>query len=121
MLKVSKIVFFFLLVVVFISCKSTKLVTSAPAQFTFVVMPDTQKLSSDEEFGDPDQPDLLANRMKAMAQWLADKKDSLNIVMVAHLGDMTEDQDTPIQWQRNVDAWKIITDAGIPFAPCQFH
>ena len=47
----------------------------AQSEFTFVVMPDTQKLSSDEEFGDPDHPDLLANRMKAMAQWIVDKKD----------------------------------------------
>jgi len=117
--KLSKIVFCFLIVTVFISCSSKRHVTSVPSHFTFVVMPDTQKLSSDEEFGNPDQPDLLANRMKAMAQWIADKKDSLNIVMVAHLGDMTEDQNVPIQWQRNVDAWRIITDAGIPFAPCQ--
>jgi len=89
------------------------------AQFTLVVIPDTQKLSSDEEFGDPNQPDLLFNRMKTMAHWITDHKDSLNIVMVAHLGDMTEDQDVPKQWQRNVDTWKILTDAGIPFAPCQ--
>jgi hypothetical protein len=89
------------------------------AQFTVVVIPDTQKLSSDEEFGDQNQPDLLFNRMKAMSRWIVDHKDSLNIVMVAHLGDMTEDQDVPIQWQRNVDTWKIVTDAEIPFVPCQ--
>jgi len=89
------------------------------AQFTIVVIPDTQKLSSDEEYGDPDQPDLLFNRMKSMAQWIADQKDNLNIVMVANLGDMTEDQNVAVQWQRNVETWEIVTDAGIPFVPCQ--
>lgn len=89
------------------------------AQFTIVVIPDTQKLSSDEEFGDPNQPDLLFNRMKAMARWIADHKDSLNIIMVANLGDMTEDHDVPIQWQRNADTWQILDSAGIPWSPCQ--
>jgi len=87
--------------------------------FTLVVIPDTQKLTADEELGDPQEPELLYHRMKAMAQWIADQKDSLNIVMVAHLGDMTEDQDVEIQWQRNVETWKVLSEADIPFVPCQ--
>ncbi len=85
------------------------------AQFTIGVIPDTQKLTS-SEFGDPDE---LFERMKDIARWYADHKEELNIVFVTHLGDMTEDKDVAIQWQRNIEAWQILINAGIPFAPCQ--
>ena len=51
------------------------------AQFTLVVIPDTQKLMSDEEFGDPNQPDLLFNRMKAMAWWMTHHQFSFSYDM----------------------------------------
>ena len=117
--KIKPVVFISVLVLIFLAIVFVKLrINETQANFTLVFIPDTQKLSSDEEFGDPKRPELLFSRMKAMATWIADHKDSLNILFVAHLGDMTEDHDGEIQWERNVDTWIILNEAGIPLIPC---
>jgi hypothetical protein len=89
------------------------------ADFTIGIIPDTQKLS-DTAFGS-DGPQMMKN----IAQFFVDHKAALNVVMVAHVGDMTEKIDASpgtgkdAQWQRNKDAWDILLNANIPFAPCQ--
>jgi hypothetical protein len=89
------------------------------ADFTIGIVPDTQKLS-DTAFGS-DGPQM----MKSIAQFFVNHKADLNVVIVAHVGDMTEKiYATPgtskdSQWQRNKDAWDMLLNANIPFVPCQ--
>lgn len=76
-------------------------------KFTLAVIPDSQ-----QEVLKPDD-DRLANRM----QWLVAHRQALNLAMVLHVGDLMN-WDTPdhIQYERASQAFKLLDDAGIPYA-----
>ncbi len=83
-------------------------VTVNPANtdhFTFAVLPDTQ-------FYSESYPELFAQQ----TQWIADQSQSQNIVFVAHVGDIQDDYDNPVQWQNAKDAMAAIRAAGIPYS-----
>ena len=85
------------------------LVFSAGAQekFTLAVIPDSQQevLKADD--------DRLASRL----QWLVAQRQELNLAMVLHVGDLLN-WDTPdhIQYERASKAFKILDEAGLPYA-----
>ena len=82
----------------------------AYADFTIGVMPDTQVLSETPQG---------AAMISAMTQFFADNKQTLNLVFVASLGDMTENGNSTTEWNRIKTSYNILKDAGIPFSPCQ--
>lgn len=75
-------------------------------KFTIPVMPDTQG-----EVGD--KPEMLISQLK----WIVDKKDSLNIPFVLHVGDIVN-FDNHGHWQTASDGFKILDDAKIPYVFC---
>lgn len=75
-------------------------------KFTIAVLPDTQ--------GEVNQkPEMLISQLK----WIVDKKDSLNIPFVLHLGDIV-DYDNVRHWQTASDCFKILDDAKMPYVLC---
>lgn len=78
-------------------------------EFTFGTIPDTQNLT---------ELDLDHKQLTQMTQFYADKKDSLNLVFVASLGDMTQ-WGAPDQWQRVRESYNVFENTKIPYAPCQ--
>jgi hypothetical protein len=78
------------------------------ADFTIGVIPDTQRLSETNSGGE---------LIKAMNRFFVDRKDELNVVFVAALGDMTENSYNS-EWTRVKAAYDVYLPAGIPFAPC---
>lgn len=90
--------------------------TTIPPKFTIIGMPDTQYYTSGKNGGSP-------AIMNAQTQWITAKKDSLNIVYVAQLGDCVEDGDLDeTQWQAAEVAMEFIEDSittnladGIPY------
>lgn len=75
-------------------------------KFTIPVIPDTQAEVSDK-------PEMLISQLK----WIVDKKDSLNIPFVLHVGDIVN-FDNHGHWQTASDGFKILDDAKIPFVLC---
>ncbi|MBW8332313.1 MAG: metallophosphoesterase [Prolixibacteraceae bacterium] len=75
-------------------------------KFTIPVMPDTQG-----EVGD--KPEMLISQLK----WIVDKKDSLNIPFVLHVGDIVN-FDNHGHWQTASDCFKILDDAKMPYVLC---
>jgi len=75
-------------------------------KFTIPVLPDTQG-----EVGD--KPEMLISQLK----WIVDKKDSLNIPFVLHVGDIVN-FDNHGHWQTASDGFKILDDAKIPYVLC---
>ncbi|WP_372813128.1 metallophosphoesterase [Paenibacillus sp.] len=47
--------------------------------------------------------------------WIADKKDEMNIKYVIHTGDLVDEADKPIQWQRALDDMAVLEKAGVPY------
>lgn len=80
---------------------------SAVAQkFTIAVLPDTQ--------GEVNQkPEMLTSQLK----WIVNKKDSLNIPFVLHLGDIV-DYDNIGHWERASNEFKILDNAKMPYVLC---
>jgi hypothetical protein len=81
----------------------------ALADFTFGVIPDTQTMA-EKETGEAQVAEML--------KFFVDKKEELNLVFVASLGDMTENTNDE-EWGKIESAYQQFFDAGIPFAPCQ--
>jgi hypothetical protein len=86
--------------------------TTAAADFTVVVLPDTQYYS--ESF-----PATFA----AQAQWIMDNRDALNIEYVAHVGDIVNIATQVYQWN-NADAAMSLLETpvagfphGMPYCP----
>ncbi len=78
------------------------------ADFTVVVLPDTQRLSH----GGPN--------FKKLTKWIVNNKKELDIRFVISLGDMVDKDGTKdIQWRNCKAAIDLLTDAEIPFVPCQ--
>lgn len=75
-------------------------------KFTILVLPDTQGEVSDK-------PEMLISQLK----WIVDKKDSLNIPFVLHVGDIVN-FDNHGHWQTASDGFKILDDAKIPYVLC---
>jgi hypothetical protein len=78
--------------------------------FTIGVMPDTQYMSEREK---------LFDGYLAMTRFWADHQDDLNLKFVISLGDMTQNRNNRTEWRRAREAYDVLVDAGIPFAPCQ--
>lgn len=75
-------------------------------KFVIPVIPDTQ--------GEVNQkPEMLISQLK----WIVDKKDSLNIPFVLHVGDIV-DFDNHGHWQTASDCFKILDDAKMPYVLC---
>lgn len=83
---------------------------SPRADFTIGIIPDTQKLTI-RSGG--------AAHYKAMLQFFADRKESLNVKFVASVGDMTENQCNANEWRITQEAYQVLVPASIDFAPCQ--
>lgn len=75
-------------------------------KFTIAIFPDSQYAVSHK-------PSLLTSQM----QWLAAKKDSLNLPIVLHVGDIVN-YDTITHFQIASDAFQILDDANIDYAVC---
>lgn len=72
--------------------------------FSIIILPDTQNYGN------------TANGIhKKQTQWIADHKDTENIRMVVHVGDVS-DGNRRVQYERAVTAQNVLAQAGIPFA-----
>jgi phosphodiesterase/alkaline phosphatase D-like protein/mono/diheme cytochrome c family protein len=101
-------------------CYTTSVTTSAApatAPFTLVIIPDTQFYTAQTNGG-------TMAMYTAQTQWVVDNRVSRNIAAVAHLGDMT-DNDNTTEWQRAETAMAILENPattgltyGIPYVPC---
>ncbi len=80
------------------------LVPNAFAQkFTIAVLPDTQN-----------EVQQNLEMFNTQLQWIVDKKDSLNIPIVLHVGDIVNSADAQ-QWGNASESFKILEKAGIPY------
>jgi len=73
------------------------------AEFSFVVLPDTQYYSSS-------WPDIFA----AQTRWIVEKREARQIAFVLHTGDVV-DSDLPAQWDPASQALHLL-DGEIPYA-----
>lgn len=64
----------------------------AQQDFTIAVLPDTQNYASGDGGGSPEI-------FKAQTRWIAENREALNIVYVAHVGDVVNHADREDQWQ----------------------
>ena len=86
--------------------------------FTIIELPDTQNYTGRLDGGTPEI-------FKAQTQWIVDNKDSLNIVYIAHVGDLVQRGDNngnDIEWLNADSAMSILEDSvstgladGIPY------
>ncbi|WP_248929574.1 S-layer homology domain-containing protein [Paenibacillus hamazuiensis] len=79
-------------------------VSQNPYDFSFVWMSDTQYYSESYPYIYED-----------IVKWIADNKESNKIKYVIHTGDIVDEADKPIQWQRANDNMKVLENAGIPY------
>jgi len=91
-------------------------VAASAQDFTIIVLPDTQKYSCGTPCGS--NPAMF----EAQTQWIVDNKDALNIVYVAHEGDIVEHATTAVEWDRADGAMSLLEDPvttslpyGIPY------
>ena len=83
--------------------------SGTPANFTIVVLPDTQFYSASLDGGNP-------SMFKAQTAWIAANQASRNIVYVAHLGDIVQNGDNdPVEWQNANTAMVTLEAASIPY------
>jgi len=82
----------------------------AGRSFSIVVLPDTQNYT-DSSFGGA--PKYFYDQTK----WIRDNKEKLNIVMVAHVGDLVQDPESKAQWEIADKAMKTI-DNEVPYILC---
>jgi len=73
-------------------------------KFTIPILPDTQ---CEVNYN----PAMFTSQMK----WIADKKDSLNIPIVLHVGDLVDFNNTD-QYDRASEGFKILDNARVPYA-----
>ncbi|UCE18314.1 MAG: T9SS type A sorting domain-containing protein [Gemmatimonadota bacterium] len=83
--------------------------------FTIIGLPDTQYYTGNLFGGNPDI-------FQAQTRWIVDHVDSLNIVLVAHLGDVVEFGFRSTEWRRADEAMRILENPhttgladGIPY------
>lgn len=93
-------------------CLNTFLIVSlylspvAAQKFTIPVLPDTQVEVNQN-------PEMFYSQL----QWIADKKDSLNVPIALHVGDIV-DFDNIEHYEKASKGFKILDIAGIPYALC---
>lgn len=73
--------------------------------FAVIVLPDTQKYSSD-------YPDVLYQQM----HWIVDNRKSLNIRHTIHVGDIVDEASDLMQWHVASDAFRLLDEANIPYS-----
>jgi len=73
-------------------------------KFVLAILPDTQCEVNYE-------PGMFTSQL----QWIVDKKDSLNIPFVLHVGDIVDFNNT-CQYEKASEGFKILDHAGIPYA-----
>ena len=83
---------------------SLVIIQSFAQKFTIPVLPDTQR---EVNFNQP----MLTSQMK----WMADHKDSLNIPIVLHVGDVV-DYNNNTHYQIASEAFQILDDSKLPYA-----
>ncbi|WP_201741591.1 DNRLRE domain-containing protein [Salinigranum halophilum] len=74
--------------------------------WSIVALPDTQKYAEQES---------LASFPKEQTQWIVDNKDAENIRFVSHEGDIVENADREVEWQRMNEAMSIL-DSEVPYS-----
>jgi len=90
----------------------------SPRPFTLVVLPDTQNYAdtrlayADSRWGNGD----LRNRFFRQTEWIRDNKVRLNIVMVAHVGDIVQ-TDYRDEWEIANKAFQTL-DGQVPYILC---
>jgi len=72
--------------------------------FTLIVLPDTQMYSDN-------YPEIF----QAQTQWIVDNKNALNIVYVAHEGDIVDHADDESEWINADNAMSLLDAAMIPY------
>ena len=76
-----------------------KVAQSSQDNFAIIVLPDTQHYSRS-------YPDIYVDQTK----WIVGNKDALNIVYVAHEGDIVDDWDQEYQWMNAEAAMGLLED-----------
>jgi hypothetical protein len=74
--------------------------------FTIIVLPDTHNYASS-------YPEIFSSQ----TQWITQNKDALNIVFVAHVGDVVDDASSMMQWQNAVASMNMIINVPYGIAP----
>lgn len=87
-----------------------KVASAGPAQdFVLVVLPDTQKYTSQIDGGTPEM-------FISQTQWIVAHRVLSNVVAVTHLGDIVENGDLyEIEWQHARDAMYLLDDPNVPY------
>lgn len=80
-----------------------------PADFTLVVLPDTQTYSADPTF------DTYSTIFNGQTGWIVNNLISRNIVFTAHLGDVVNSSYRPKEWTRAETAMNLLDAASIPY------
>jgi hypothetical protein len=75
-------------------------------KFVIGILPDTQVEVNVK-------PEMFMSQMK----WLAAKRDSLNMAIVLHVGDIV-DFNNVIHYERASEGFKILDDAKVPYSLC---
>ena len=76
----------------------------AQEDFAIAVLPDTQNYASGHNGGTPEI-------FKAQTQWIAENRETLNIVYVAHLGDCVNHADREDEWRHADEAFRKLEGA----------
>jgi hypothetical protein len=79
-------------------------VSSKAGNFTIIVLPDTQHYSES-------YPQIFANQ----TAWILGQVSNLNIVFVIHEGDLVENPNSDIEWQR-ANASMSVLDGRVPYS-----
>ncbi|MBE5737728.1 MAG: hypothetical protein E7348_04940 [Clostridiales bacterium] len=80
--------------------------------YTIIQVADTQSYTV---VIDPDDPNRRVNTLEQMYKWIGDNKEDLNIVLMNHLGDVTQNA-TPLEWKISGEyIEKYIEANGIPY------
>ena len=78
---------------------ATSVYAQSGEDFTIIVLPDTQ-------YSSMSYPHIYL----AQTQWIIDNKDALNIVYVAHEGDIVENSDQTAEWENADAAMSLLED-----------
>lgn len=91
------------------NCGSALFVDKEMGEWTLVVVPDTQHYTALWK-------KAPFHHMQIAFDWIAAKKEDLNIKMVQGLGDITENWNNQNEWGRANEAWSRL-DGKIPYMP----
>ncbi|HLA83319.1 MAG TPA: dockerin type I domain-containing protein [Thermoguttaceae bacterium] len=103
---VISLLFAFLLLTVTVHGWAIEADPISPGSWSMVILPDTQHYAEN-------YPDIYY----AQTAWIAAHKDTHNIKMVVHEGDIT-DRKTETEWYRAKAAMSTLSTAGVPYSMC---